>query len=156
MRGHVSMADSGKNETRSGSGRNQAQNGRNGHGQEQPHPTAATFDARSLWPSLQVWFGNGVRQVRSQVLRRTATTGPTRSEGGLAGGQERPQNAERPEAGGNRSEEAGPSRSAVGGTTETDGIQHQRLRDPAVEGSKVSLKYILNKAGLRKKKKKGA
>ncbi|KAI8037369.1 hypothetical protein M5D96_009503 [Drosophila gunungcola] len=139
------MADPGKNKSGghngAGSDRNHAQNGRNGHGQRLENPTAsqATFDARSLWPSLQSWIGGGVRRLRSQVLRRTATTGPEMAPSG--GGEDRLPPGSRPEG----NDQAAPSRSGTG-VTETDGNNpHRRLNEPPPASSRISMKVSLKK-----------
>jgi len=157
------MADPGKNErdahNGAGSDRSHAQNGRNGHGQgrqqqlsqqSQDLPTSqATFDARSLWPSIQSWLGSGVRRMRSQVLRRTATTGP---EVTPSGGDGAPPSGSRPE----NIDPAAPSRSGAGFTETDGGNPHRRLNAPSTGGSKQSLKNFLKKTGLGRKKRKGA
>ncbi|XP_050743358.1 probable phospholipid-transporting ATPase IA isoform X5 [Drosophila biarmipes] len=152
------MADPGKNQRDGHNGaasdRGHAQNGRNGHspGPQQPaqeHPTAsqAALDARSLWPSIQSWIGGGVRRMRSQVLRRTATTGP---EAAPSGGGGAPPSDLRPES----RDPAASSRSGAG-ATETDGANpHRRLNEPSSGGSRQSLKNFLKKTGLGRKKRK--
>lgn len=167
------MADSGKNNAppaptgRYLGGENPAQNGHNGHGQRPAFHRNANDDVYRLWSSVQSWMGDRFRRVRSEVMRRTATTGPSRAEVGLAGGEDRPQrvdqgtqagpNADREAAAPSEQHQQQPQQQAAG-VTETDAsIQHRRLSATTTKDSKISLKYLLSKTGLKRSKhKKGA